>query len=144
MSEKSAVNTLREAFKKTFPRGHWQRIEDAFSVGVPDINVCVPGIGDVWIEAKNVVDIPKRPTTPVRPGLRPEQVVWLLTGKRAGRFVCVCIRFPHCWGWYTRDFQKLDSMTWDELCEAADVMTVKLDLKHTMEALATRFNEVPL
>jgi len=52
-----------------------QKIEDKYSVGIPDLNVCVDG-DDHWIELK-VFSWPKRETTTVNYGLRPHQIKWM-------------------------------------------------------------------
>lgn len=135
--ESSAVQSLRSAYGREFLFGHWQRLEDAFAVGLPDVNVHLPGVGDLWIEVKNVPPerMPKRTTTPVKPGLRPEQVIWLYKAKAAGRKVCVLIRLPSLWVWYARDFEYINDRNIHDLINGATFTSPKLVLSEAFAAV---------
>jgi hypothetical protein len=128
--EKTVVESLRKAYQRSFPRGHWQRLEDAFAVGLPDVNVHVPGYGDLWIEVKNVTEdrLPKRRSTPVRPGLRPEQVIWLHKAQDAGRIVCVLIRVPGLWLWFVKDFRFIEDLSFEGLVDSATYASREIDI----------------
>jgi len=89
MSEK----TLRRWFSKILRKNkaHVQNIEDAYSIGVPDTNLCING-RESWVECKFLKDWPKRATTPVRPSFRPGQVPWLVNRSQAGGSCYVLIQ----------------------------------------------------
>ena len=71
MSEKTLWRTVGGILKRN--RLDPRRIEDAVSVGVPDVNY-----RDGWIELKVVPSWPKRPGTPLRVDhFTPAQRVWL-------------------------------------------------------------------
>lgn len=62
---------------------HWQRFEDKFGHGIPDLNICVDG-REVWIELKQLDRLPVRDTTRVRVGLRSDQALWLRRRIKSG------------------------------------------------------------
>lgn len=107
MSEKSSVMTVRKHM--TQAGAHFQRIEDAYQPGVPDVNMCLPGHGDAWIEFKQMdeEDLPKRATTPVKIGLKPEQALWLRTRKNAGGRAVVCAKVHRTWYVFRDYFEEL-------------------------------------
>lgn len=88
MSEVNSRRTVVENFRAL--GAHCQRIEDILSVGIPDLNLCYKG-SEPWVEFKFVKaeDIPKRATTPLRIGLKPEQALWLNQRYAAGGRVAV-------------------------------------------------------
>jgi hypothetical protein len=127
-SEKAAVKTLRKHMLARWPGAHWQRLEDALSVGVPDITVMIPGLGELWIEAKEVDALPKRPATPIRCGLKKEQKIWLEAAQKAGREVCVMVRGPWGWAWFDNRFSDLEKgLPWSQFRAAACMITDKCD-----------------
>lgn len=96
-------------------RWHYQRIEDKFTPGIPDLNVHIPVMGDFWIELKYVdirrVDAGRQ----VNVGLRREQFIWLRDAKLAGRNVYLVARAGMAWYvWDTIEAWKLakDSIEW--------------------------------
>jgi len=82
MSERALHRRIVRALRQA--GGHVQRIEDAISAGIPDINYCLPDGHEGWIEAKYVPRRPVRPTTPVRTCLTEAQALWLMDRWRAG------------------------------------------------------------
>jgi len=81
MSEKNLRHWLSREIRKR--GGHVQNIEDAYSTGVPDMNICING-REAWIECKYLKAWPKRAGTGVRVKFRPGQVNWLVKRGRAG------------------------------------------------------------
>lgn len=81
-------------------RWHYQRFEDKFSSGIPDLNIHIPGKGDVWIENKYAeVDGAAR----ICIGLRREQYIWLRAAARAGRKCFLLARVGDLWLLWTDD-----------------------------------------
>jgi hypothetical protein len=78
-------------------RWHYQRFEDKITPGIPDVNVYVPGVGELWVEMKYVKAYPKQMTSRVHVGLRAEQLIWLEAAARAGRRACVLARVDSRW-----------------------------------------------
>ena len=73
---------LSKSFRKKLPPGHEVRVENSAGPGTPDFNFCYQGI-EIWIEFKQVSDLPKRPDTPVFTNcLEPHQALWHI--KRQG------------------------------------------------------------
>ncbi len=79
-------------------RWHYQRIEDKFTPGIPDVNIHVPRFGDVWVELKYVEKLPRDERHNIEIGLRPEQYIWLRDAKKAGRHVHLLAKVGM--GWY--------------------------------------------
>jgi len=85
------------AYVRKGMRGRWhvQRHEDSVTRGIPDVSYAIDG-AEGWIELKTLNDWPKRPTTPVRVDIKPEQVAWLEARGDAGAGRCfVLIRVGH-------------------------------------------------
>lgn len=59
-----------------------KRIENEAGSGHPDVEGVIDG-EQIWIELKSC-DRPKRPSTPIRPKVRPSQDIWLQERVRAG------------------------------------------------------------
>lgn len=96
MSEKNSRKTVVDNFRLL--GAHCQRIEDSITPGVPDLNLYWHGEG--WIEFKHVEEhkLPKRATTDVRIGLKPEQCDWLKVRAEAGGRVAVLTKIePRLW-----------------------------------------------
>jgi hypothetical protein len=108
MSEVSMRHTMGKHIKALGDGAQWQRIEDSLSVGVPDIYCCYCGVS-CWIEAKYVDPdkLPKRPDTPVRIGLQPEQAVWLRNHKLAGGQAYVVCKIGREWLCFSDHFERL-------------------------------------
>lgn len=62
---------------------HWQRFEDKFGHGIPDLNLAVEG-HEIWIELKQLDRLPVRSSTKVRLDLRRDQALWLKRRIKAG------------------------------------------------------------
>jgi hypothetical protein len=58
--------------------GRWvvDRVENGVSNGMPDIFYTMPG-GHGLVELKYLPSLPKRSKTPVKPGFRPVQPIWI-------------------------------------------------------------------
>ncbi len=81
-------------------RWHYQRIEDKLTPGIPDLNIHVPGQGDVWIELKYLDTLPRTDNNKVTIGLSREQFIWLRDASQAGRTVWLMARIGRDWyGW---------------------------------------------
>jgi hypothetical protein len=108
MSEVSMRHTMGRHIKALGSGAQWQRIEDSLSVGVPDIYCCISGISS-WIEAKYVDPdkLPKRPDTPVRIGLKPEQALWLRNHALAGGHAYVLCKIGREWLCWNEWFEAL-------------------------------------
>lgn len=85
MSEASFWRSCKKELDRRKNAGdkiHYQRFEDSMTGGIPDLNICFGGV-ETWVELK-AVEWPKRPTTPVRLGLRTDQSLWLNGRQRNG------------------------------------------------------------
>jgi hypothetical protein len=107
MSEAAAWSTLRTKLKAA--RAHVQRFEDKLQAGIPDANFCLNG-REVWLEGKFLKEYPKRETTKVKVGIRPEQATWHESRLLAGGEVFIWVREPDGWrligGYASRQLQK--------------------------------------
>lgn len=113
MTEGNDWDVLRGQLGSLSPKPHHQRIEDAFSLGIPDLSVCWKGL-DSWIELKHLATFPARPSTGIRVEFQPEQVPWLMAGQRAGRRVFVLLHVKtHGWYLFNHGFKELKNGTWD-------------------------------
>ena len=83
--------------KREFEHLNWDNLRiDA--LGIPDVNVHVPKVGDVWIELKYVSSPPRYPATgTIEIGLRREQFIWMRDARRAGRKVLLLARIGAVW-----------------------------------------------
>ena len=79
MAEKSIYKKI-----KSFTTGHYNRIENAVSSGMPDVHLCIEG-KDYFIEVKEVESID------CQVSLRPAQYLWAVNRMRAGGDVYVLI-----------------------------------------------------
>lgn len=102
MSEASSRNTFRKHVLRELPGVHVQRLEDKFTAGLPDFNLCIPDHGEWWVEAKFLAELPVRNTTPVRVEFRPGQVPWLNERVKAGGRCLVLVRIGLT-GWVVFD-----------------------------------------
>ena len=76
MAERTLDRYLREGMKSLW-RGAVKH-SDAFTGGIADVSAFLPGIGNVWVENKELDDWPKRAKTKVALGLRDDQKLFLL------------------------------------------------------------------
>lgn len=116
MSKESAtVLTVLDHLRR-MSSTHAQRIEDAFSLGIPDLNLCHNG-AECWIEFKRRLEYPERASTRVlgNEGLRPEQLVWLLSRQAAGGKVLVIVRVAKDYYMFDDHFRVLNSMTQEQM-----------------------------
>lgn len=84
MGEKASYNAMRKGIMQR--RDRIDRVENIVVDGMPDVSMCLVGIGDVWIEDKSPRE-PKRPTTRLfgsNHRLSVQQINWLLVQKQAG------------------------------------------------------------
>ena len=74
--------------RKSHPEGHWERIENRVARGTPDVNFCLPGGFEGWVELKVVSRWPVRGGPLRTPHFTDDQRWWLRTrtkyGGRAG------------------------------------------------------------
>lgn len=99
-SERSSVwHPLQTELKRR--AWHSQRFEDKAQLGLPDVNIHVPGHGDLWAEMKFVRKLPARANTPVQVGLRKGQCVWLTKAIQAGRVAGVLAKVAGKFYWWT-------------------------------------------
>lgn len=78
MSKTAEVNLWRWWRKSVRPLKaeglHIQRLESPLTPGCPDVELCLHGV-QAWVELKSAAR-PKRPSTPVAPGVRDDQIRW--------------------------------------------------------------------
>lgn len=86
---------------------HSQRFEDKLTPGIPDVNVHLTDVGDVWVELKHIG----------RDGkvwLRKEQRIWLREGKMCGRLCMLLARADKAVkGWESGWYVFTDINSWD-------------------------------
>ncbi len=131
MSEANSVKTFRDHTKRAWPLSHFQRIEDKFGIGIPDINMRCP-YGDFWIEGKYIKKLPVRETTFVKPGdFTQEQAIWLHTRARAGGRAGLLVRVENkYWALYTKNFVNLvQGAPLAEFLEQATVLQKQLNVE---------------
>lgn len=113
-SEKASV---WRALKLELDRRGWayDRIENKVNLGMPDVNVHVPEVGDFWIELKFC----RTPDNQISLGLRKEQRNWLIEAHQAGRRVVLLARVgKEWWAWSNEVAWRkaaLSSQDWSEL-----------------------------
>ena len=78
--------------KGTPPTWHWQRIETSTAQGVPDVNLYIPEVGELWLELKIA-----NPSTV----LRPQQNAWIKKRQFLGGNAAIIAR------------KKTDILIWD-------------------------------
>jgi hypothetical protein len=84
VSEKTEYSWLKENIFR--PPNRCERVENLLVFGMPDVNVCLTGGEEFWLEIKSPVE-PKRSTTPLlksQHGVSQEQKNWFLAQRRAG------------------------------------------------------------
>jgi hypothetical protein len=106
MAENAAVHSIVAAIAKLQPSAHWQRIEDNYSPGIPDINVCWQS-QETWIEAKFLESWPVRESTGIRIRFRPQQPLWAKQRTNAGGRVVCLLRIGGT-GWAAFDAKTVD------------------------------------
>jgi hypothetical protein len=84
MSEKTEYSWLKENIFR--PPHRCERVENLLVFGMPDVNVCLSGGDEFWLEIKSPVE-PKRPSTSLlksQHGVSQDQKNWFLAQRRAG------------------------------------------------------------
>lgn len=134
MSEQASRDTFRKQVAKQLPEAHWQRFEDKFQAGIPDINICYQGV-ETWVEAKHIKALPKWPHTPIKVEIRKEQVIWLNNRKRAGGRVLVLVRIGREeWVAFNDHFKKLEEgIPMETFFQLATYRSKELDVKRVLE-----------
>jgi hypothetical protein len=69
------------------------KIHDSYTGGVPDTLYAGPS-GILFIEYKWLKSLPKKPTTPIKIGLSPLQIIWLNKFHSFGQKVAVVVGYP--------------------------------------------------
>ena len=84
MSRESALwHWLAKARTEQGSRLHMNRIENSAGPGMPDVEGCLEGYGQFWLELKSSAR-PKRADTAIRFKVRPKQVEWMNARWKAG------------------------------------------------------------
>lgn len=132
MSEKNMWHRMKSKFSHA---GHWQRIEDGLSRGVPDVNYCIRG-AEGWIELKQIGDWPKRKTTPVSFRWEKEQRFWARRrGKNGGLvWLLLYVKRTNEWLWFwwedVAGNEVGRSLKVEEFRELASLITVGIGKDH--------------
>lgn len=129
MLKGSESSSAWSILKRELDRRNWiyDRIENRVVLGMPDVNVHVPQVGDLWVELKFVrVPLGKR----VNVGLSKEQFNWLCQNTQAGRRAVLVARIGMHWykwdtpaGWR---LAKQSSLT-------AEVLGLATEYRQTLE-----------
>jgi hypothetical protein len=105
---------LKAAINKHHPTWQAMRLESSVGIGIPDVNLFIPGQSDWWIELKHVEQL----TSKVNLGLRKEQYIWMFEGWRVGRQVALVARIKDEWHFWNHpaawDLARY-STDWDKL-----------------------------
>jgi hypothetical protein len=111
--ENAALSTLRTNVLSYWPDAHWQRIENHYTPGTPDANVCIPGMGEFWVEGKFLKRWPSKPEAVIKIELRREQAMWANSRQRAGGNAIVALRIGSSeWLFFNANFLMLvDGLT---------------------------------
>lgn len=119
--ENAALSTLRTNVLSYWPDAHWQRIENHYTPGTPDANVCIPGVGEFWVEGKFFKKWSNNPEAIIKIELRREQAMWLASRQRAGGNVLIALRMGTSeWLFFNSGFLRLvEGMTKAEMLELA-------------------------
>ena len=116
--------------KDGLDRREWmaQRLEDRSFSGIPDVNIHIPDVGDIWVELKYHARCPVRS---VHLGLSKQQAAWLISNQRAGRRCLLLCRIEKKWyGWKTEEGYRAASCSylWQELLTLVDFVYDDVDL----------------
>ena len=115
---KKLENTFKKHLVNTVLRGRAdiQSIEDKFTSGIPDLNLCADG-QEVWVELKIIDEWPVRPTTTLGSKLdhlTKEQIVWMRKRKKYGGHVFLFLKVAatrEYFLFYGEDAQKVKECT---------------------------------
>ena len=81
--EKDLWKKTRKGLKKISTEIDLCRVENILEDGMPDVNYCIEG-SEGWIENKFKHKWPVREDTPVRVGMMPGQIPWLINRTQCG------------------------------------------------------------
>lgn len=108
---KKETSQVYQPIQKELIKLNWpfDRIESPVTPGIPDLNICIPGKSDWWLELKFVdagaltsKELPgRRKPLKVDVGLRREQYVWLMESYKKGRRCGVILRVGANWHLFT-------------------------------------------
>lgn len=128
---------LRNAMKG---KCHWQSIEDRFSTGIPDLNLCIEG-ADVWIELKQIGRFPERFDTTLKTSLAHltnDQMNWLYKRCKHGGKAFILLRVQTPRRWYLiagKDARELKGWTQEQLEFNCSEYWYSLNVDELIEAL---------
>lgn len=89
---KKAMDKMTIVYTDGSKRGwDYQRLESRVGIGIPDVNIHIPHVGDVWAELKYAT-FPRQDGREIKVGLEPEQYIWMRKGARAGRKIVLIAR----------------------------------------------------
>lgn len=89
-SEASLWALIRPSLQRL---GDVMRVENSCHPGTPDVNVYIPGLGDMWLELKHADGWPQRASTPLRLShYTLDQRRWLQRRAQAGGRVALLLR----------------------------------------------------
>lgn len=93
---------VRAHFKDSVKRagGTASPHEDKYSNGYPDLDYVIPDerisrVRKGWVEFKYLPEWPKRESTPIRLGIRPDQRVWIKTRLPFKDTIFICVRIEN-------------------------------------------------
>ncbi len=129
MLKGSETSSVWIALKKEFKKNRWDhiRLENKVSLGLPDVNVHVPGVGDVWMELKFVREVDDQ----VNLGLRKEQYNWMVSAHKAGRRVLLIAKAGgiwYCWSTPLAWLMAKSLSDWQELAQLGEAASGPKDL----------------
>lgn len=135
--ETSMKVTLRSAL---LGHCHFQSIEDKYTSGIPDVNLCIKGT-DVWLELKQIGKFPVRSNTPLKTSLNHltnDQMNWILKRVKHGGKAFVLLRIQQPRQWFLiagKDARELKEWTQEDLISNCSAHWDSLNVDELIEAL---------